>query len=477
MKSQYQKPFFTFLHKKVCLPGSRKMWATILFLLLSVAINAQSLQVSPDGRHLVKEDGTVFFYMADTGWEMFHRLNKEEIELYLKDRKAKGFNVIQAVILAEIDGLNTPNAEGNKPLTDNDLTKPNEAYFKHVDWVFKKAEELGIYIAALPTWGDKWRKQWGVGPVIFDTPQKARQYGKWLGERYKNQPNIIWVLGGDRNPINDLFLQINNAMAEGIQTGDEGNHLISYHPGGGNSSSKWFHNEKWLSFNMMQTGHSNLNAPVYNNVGYDYNLKPAKPCLNGEPQYEDIPVGFSTLNQRFVDFDVRQAAYWSVLAGALGHTYGNNNIWQMWDKGRDPILAARLPWYEAIHQPGAAQMGFMRKLFESRPFLKMVPDQEVLAKVFGQNKNMIRAARGEDGSFAIIYTPYGNPVHINLKKLSGDEISGFWYNPREGTSLPIESFKNSKNIKAFVPPSGGQMTDWVLVLDDKQKNYPDPATK
>jgi hypothetical protein len=265
-------------------------------------------------------------------------------------------------------------------------------------------------------------------------------------------------------------------MAEGIQTGDEGNHFISYHPGGGISSSKWFHNEKWLSFNMMQTGHSSLNQAVYNNIGYDYNLKPVKPCLNGEPQYEDIPVGFSELNQRFVAFDVRQAAYWSVLAGAMGHTYGNNNIWQMWDKERDPILAARLPWYEAIHQPGATQMGFMRKLFESRPFLKMVPDQEVLAKFFGQDKNSIRAARGKDGSFAIVYTPYGNPVHINLKKLSGDKITGYWYNPREGTSLPIKSFKNSKKIKAFVPPSSGQMTDWVLVLDDESKNYPDPAT-
>jgi len=473
----FQKTFFSSFKKWGYLFGIRGLWTVVFLFLFSVAVNSQSLHISPDGHRLVKEDGSAFFYMADTGWEMFHRLNKEETELYLKDRKAKGFNVIQAVILAEIDGLNTPNAEGNKPLIDNDLTKPNEAYFKHVDWVFEKAEELGIYIAALPTWGDKWRKQWGTGPVIFDTAEKARQYGKWLGERYKNQPNIIWIIGGDRNPINDSFLQINNAMAEGIQKGDEGKHLISYHPGGGNSSSKWFHKEKWLSFNMLQTGHSVLNSAVYNNIGYDYNLKPAKPCLNGEPQYEDIPVGFSELNQRFVDFDVRQAAYWSVLAGALGHTYGNNNIWQMWDKERSPILAARLPWYEAIHQPGAAQMGFMRKLFESRPFLDMVPDQEILAKVFGQDKNSIRAARGKDGSFTIIYTPYGNPVHINLEKLSSDIISGFWYNPREGNSLPIEQFKNSKKTKAFVPPSSGQMTDWILVLDDKNKNYPDPANK
>jgi len=452
-----------------------RLLAVILFFLISAGVNSQSLKISSDGHHLVKKDGSVFFYMADTGWEMFHRLDKKETELYLKDRKAKGFNVIQAVILAEIDGLNTLNAEGNKPLFDNDLTKQNEAYFKHVDWVFKKAEELGIYIAALPTWGDKWRKQWGVGPVIFDTAEKARNYGKWLGNRYKDQPNIIWIMGGDRNPVNTSFLKINNAMAEGIKEGDKGKHLMSFHPGGGHSSSEWFHNENWLDFNMMQTGHSKLNSEVYKNVNHDYNLKPVKPSLNGEPQYEDIPVGFSELNQRFVDFDVRQAGYWSVLAGALGHTYGNNNIWQMWDKGRDPILTARLPWYEAIHQPGAIQMGFMRKLFESRPFLKMIPGQEILAKVFGQDTNTIRAAWGNDASFIIVYTPYGKPVHINMEKLSGKTISGYWYNPREGNSIPIESFDNTKKVKAFIPPSSGSMTDWVLILDDEKNNYPDPA--
>ena len=444
--------------------------------LLPFIVNSQTLQVSPDGRRLVNEDNSVFFYMADTGWEFFHRCTKEESEMYLKDRKEKGFNVIQAVVLAEIDGLNTPNTEGNTPLINNDPLKPNEAYFEHVDWVIKKAEELGIFIAVLPTWGDKWRKQWGKGPVIFDTPDKARGYGKWLGERYKNQPNIIWIMGGDRNPDNEMHIQINRAMAEGIKEGDDGKHLMSYHPGGGNSSSNWFHNDKWLDFNMLQTGHSTINHLVYKEVNRDYNLKPVKPCLNGEPQYEDISVGFSALNERFVAFDARQAAYWSVLGGAMGHTYGNNNIWQMWTEKSSPILYARIPWYEAIHQPGGLQMGYVRRLFESRPFLKMVPDQTILADVYGQDKNEIRAAGGSDKSFVIVYTPYGNPIHLNLEKLNANTLNGYWYNPREALSQKIESFENTQKVMAFTPPSSGARTDWVLVLDDKQKNYPDPAT-
>src|SRR5690606_14962370 len=130
------------------------------------------LKVSENKRFLVFEDGTPFFYLGDTAWELFHRLSKEETEKYLENRREKGFTVIQAVVLAELDGLNTPNAEGEKPLIDNDPAKINEAYFQHVDWVLEKAEEKGLFIGLLPTWGDKWNKKWGVGPVIF-TPENA----------------------------------------------------------------------------------------------------------------------------------------------------------------------------------------------------------------------------------------------------------------------------------------------------------------
>jgi len=453
----------------------KKLFFFILCMIPSLTLHAQWLHVSENGHRLIKDDGSVFFYMADTGWELFHRCSKEETVMYLKDRKSKGFNVIQAVILAELDGLNTPNVEGERPLISNNPLQPNEAYFRHVDWVIQKAGELGLVIAVLPTWGDKWNKRWGIGPVIFKTPEIAGKYGKWLGERYKDQPNIIWIMGGDRNPDKPEHIRIIRAMAEGIRSGDKGMHLMSYHPSGGVSSSRWFHNETWLDFNLAQTGHGKRDNPVYNLIGHDYNLKPVKPCLDGEPQYEDLPVGFTNQNERFIAYDARQAAYWSVLAGALGHTYGNNNIWQMWIPGRKPEVDARIPWYDAIHQPGAMQMGYMRKLFESRPFLEMIPDQSILANIYGQNKATIRAARGADSSFVIVYSSFGKPIHLRLNKLAADSINGTWYNPREGYSRMIPSFVNSRHVKVFVPPSSGTRTDWVLVLDDSTKPYPDPG--
>src|SRR5437667_12229055 len=119
------------------------------------------LKVSDNHRYLVDANGQPFFYLADTAWELFHRPDKQDADLYLRTRAAQRFTVIQAVVLAEYAGLTEPTPEGHRPLTDNDPTKPVEAYFRHVDWVVNRAKELGLVVGMLPTWGDKWNKKWG----------------------------------------------------------------------------------------------------------------------------------------------------------------------------------------------------------------------------------------------------------------------------------------------------------------------------
>src|SRR5262249_21470312 len=186
----------------------------------AAAERAPWLKVSENQRFLVKEDGSPFFYLGDTAWELFHRLDRNEADRYLRDRAAKGFTVIQAVVLAELDGLHTPNAYGHVPLTNDDPAKPTEDYFRHVDWVVDRANELGLFIGMLPTWGDKWNKGGGVGPEIF-TPENSGPYGEWLGRRYKDK-GIIWILGGDRNVENDRRRAILANMARGLRSGDCG---------------------------------------------------------------------------------------------------------------------------------------------------------------------------------------------------------------------------------------------------------------
>jgi hypothetical protein len=249
------------------------------------------------GRYLVTERGEPFFYLGDTAWELFHRLTREEADLYLKDRAAKGFTVIQAVVLAELDGLNTPNAYGDTPLHRNDPTQPNEAYFRHVDWVIDRANALGLYVGLLPTWGDKVNKKWGVGPEIF-TPENARVYGEFLGKRYRDK-GIVWILGGDRPVETEAHLSIWRAMAAGLRAGDDGAHLMTYHPVGGQSSAERLHAEPWLDFNMLQSGHARRAEANYAMLARDYARMPVKPCMDGEPCYEDHPIGFDPRNGWF----------------------------------------------------------------------------------------------------------------------------------------------------------------------------------
>lgn len=293
-------------------------------LFFSPAQAAPRLRVAPNKRFLVKQDGSPFFYLGDTAWELFHRLSRAEADLYLRDRAAKGFTVIQAVVLAELDGLTAPNAYGDLSLENNDPARPVEAYFRHVDFIIKRAGELGLYVGVLPTWGDKWNRKWGVGPEIF-TPENAEKFGEFLGRRYRASP-VIWILGGDRNPENETHLGVVRALARGLGKGDGGAHLMTYHPQGWSSSSQFFHGDDWLDFNMFQSGHGARDAANYQFTTRDRELTPPKPTLDGEARYEDHPVDWKPEKGWFDAADVRQAAYWSMLAGAYGHTYGNHDI-------------------------------------------------------------------------------------------------------------------------------------------------------
>ncbi len=438
----------------------------------STDLSHGKLKISENKRFLVFEDNTPFFYLGDTGWELFHRLNKEDTEKYLENRRSKGFTVIQAVALAELDGLNTPNAEGNKPLIDNDPLKPDEAYFQHVDWVIRKAAEKGIFIGLLPTWGDKVDKRWGTGPVIFNE-ENAFRYGQWIGNRYKDFPNIIWINGGDRDGGGDNK-PVWEALANGIKSADK-NHLMTFHPWGERSSSEWFHDSPWLDFNMCQTGHGQRSYAIYKRIVVrDYNLKPAKPCFDGEPRYEDHPVGWNPdVLGWFNDADIRQALYWNLFSGALGHTYGCHPIWQMKTPGREAVGLARNNWYDVLDLPGAWDLIHARRLIESRPFLSRIPDQSMIKPAYFPETDFVVASRGD--GYAFVYFPTGLSADIILDKIGGSEIKASWYDPRTGQSKPAGKFPG-KSIQKFSPPSNGRGNDWVLVLDDASKGFKEPGS-
>jgi hypothetical protein len=453
--------------------------SAVLFVMSSVpaAPALPQLKVSDNRRFLVTENGQPFFWLGDTAWELFHRLNREEAEIYLKNRAQRRFTVIQAVVLAELDGLRDANPYGHTPLQQNDPTRPNEDYFKHVDWIVAKANSLDLYIGMLPTWGNNWNKTNG----IF-TSQNAGTYGEWLGKRYKNS-GLVWILGGDRPIENDTHQAILRSMARGLNRGDGGTHLITFHPPGGSGSAGWLHNEDWLDFNMRQNGHVAEFTGRYDQTRVDYDRTPVKPVLDGEPIYEDHPVSFDPKNLgHSVAADVRRPLYWDLFSGAFGHTYGHHSVWQMWSPKFAPRNFPLMPWRDAIQQPGAAQMQHARALLESRPFLTRIPDNEVLAAhpiptaMPGTGRYHFVATRDANGSYAMVYAPVGRSFNVRLNKITGAQVKAWWFNPRDGTATAIDTFANTGE-REFTPPDAGEMLDWVLVLDDAAKSFPPPGTR
>jgi hypothetical protein len=279
-------------------------------------------------------------------------------------------------------------------------------------------------------------------------------------------------------------------MAEGISEGDNGRHLMTYHPRGGSSSHFWFHNSPWLDFNFYQSGHAKKFNEVYRFAQTLYLLKPVKPFIDGEPAYEDISVKFwdyldwsdpmrvprgvldsshliqdrDFFKEGFFDaYDMRIHAYWNLLAGACGYTYGNNAIWQMYKKGDSFAIPALYDWQESLDRPGADDMRHVREIFEARSFARLIPDQSIIYGVNYEDENHIRSARAEDGSFLMVYLTKGQDVTINTGKLRDDNIEGWWFNPRNGERTPVE--ERIQGRTEFSPPTSGYDNDWLLILD------------
>ncbi len=436
------------------------------------------LKISPNGRFFVQDNGHPFFWLADTAWGLYPHATPSDVDLYLHDRAAKGFTVIQTVA-ALWDARSRPNYDGQLPFIDRDPTKPNEAYFQNMDNVINKAQSLGLYVAILPFWLK------GVGgniPALLD-PATAEWYCHYLAWRYRDKP-VIWIIGGDTGGNTSTgpdYTPLVRAMAAGLHAGDGGVHLITYHPTGRQSSSFWFQSEPWLNFDLLQSGHFIQNTN-YEMVAADYVKTPVKPIVDGEPGYENITdrlVNSATDPNatRIGAQDVRRYGYLSVFAGAAGHTYGNGEVYEFWlpERAPAPRWGSGLPWPQSLLLPGSGQMQYLRKLIESRPMLVRIPDQSLIVGDTFRTTQRLQATRASDGSYAFIYTSAGLPITVNTSLLAGTTLRAYWYDPRTGAATLIGEIPKTAT-HTFTPPDSGKGSDWVLVLDNAATHFPIPGS-
>jgi hypothetical protein len=433
-----------------------------------------ALTVSANGRYLETVDGDPFFWLGDTGWLLFRKLNREEALQYLDDRKEKGFNVIQAVLVHDI--RNNTNIYGDSALVGHCLDRPFTTdgsspddpagydYWDHVDYIVGQARDRGIYMALVPVWGSNVRS----GRV---TAEQARAYALWLAERYRNEPNIIWVNGGDVRGSDSTAVW--DAIGSTLHEGAPG-HLITFHPFGRTQSSEWFHNAPWLDFNMFQSGHKRYDQDTaglrygednWRYMQVDWSLTPVKPSLDGEPSYEAIPQGLHDPSQPYWGpGDVRRYAWWSVFAGACGFTYGHNAVMQFHKPGdENTAYGVKEFWNQALDAPGASQLIYLKELMLSRPYTDRVPAQELLAGDYGSGYDHIAVTRGD--GFVFAYTCNGSVININTGRLGWSEFKASWLNPLDGTITPIGTFCAGGHARFDPPGDPAPGNDFVLILD------------
>jgi hypothetical protein len=423
----------------------------------------QLVSVHESRRFLRTEDGSPFFWLGDTTWELFHRLSRKEIADFLSIRHQQGFNIIQAVALAELDGIRVPNREGHFPLIDEDPSKPDlraGGYWDLVDFAFDVAEKEQIYIALLPTWGDKIKKDWGVGPEIF-TIENARAYGEFIGKRYGHRDNLNWIMGGDRS-FEPQQLEIVRAMAEGIRATEAKRHLMSFHPVGGKSSSAEVLNEPWLDMHMNQSGHWWFDMRPDLMIENDLKLDPYRPSLDGEPCYENHRpfkgfMEYKDLNIPVFDaYYVRRACYQSVFAGGCGVTYGCHAIWQMAQPMFEPVNYPIGYWHQSMQLPGARQLVHLRDLVSGPEYFDRIAYQSLILVGLGEGADTARAWRTASGKRAAIYLPSPRPLKVDRSQLQAGPRS-YWFDPRTGIRIdatPID--------ETFHAPTA---EDWVLLFE------------
>lgn len=460
----------------------RKAVLTIALTLFSVASLLAAhpwehgrLTTSADGHYLSHADGTPFFWLGDTGWLMPERLNRDEVAYYLSRCNEAGFNVVQIQVINAVPAMNiygqSSHPDGYN--FDNIDRQGVYGYWDHLDYIVKTAEQNDIYIGMVCIWG-------GLVKAGLMTPDQAKAYGTFLAQRYKDCPNIVWIIGGDIR--GDVKTESWQALATSIKSIDT-NHLMTFHPFGRTSSARWFNDAAWLDFNMFQSGHrrydqtrgdgDNLAEASVAEDNWRYVEEglaktPAKPILDAEPSYEDIPQGLhDTSEPRWTAADVRRYAYWSVFAGSCGHTYGHNSVMQMYRPGLPPAYGASTTWYDALDAPGRNQMKFLKELILKFPYFERISSQDVIVGENGTRYDRLIATRGAD--YLLVYNYTGRKMTLDLNKISGKTKSVWLLKAESGEYISLGEVKSTSTFAPKVPADIDG--DFVLIAFDSSKNY------
>lgn len=422
------------------------------FLFFIVRIHAQvafPLQVSANNRYLKDQNHVPFLYQADTGWMLYFALTKEEIEEYIRARKNQGFNTIQTTLMLP----DRKNRDGIAPFRNNDdFSTINEAYFDFVEWALGYAEKENMLIGIVPMWVSCCRDAWGGEnrPMQNNGAAKVAQFGEYIGKKYAHHQNIVWILGGDNDPmVNRDEL---DALAEAIKK-EAPHQLQTYHASSTHSSLDVWENSPWLDFSMVYTyfrgfdkSWTKVQPEVYEVSEKEYRRN-KMPFILGESTYEGEHGDWGSALQ------ARKQAWWCLLSGGCGHAYGS------------PLWAFRENWREMLAYRGANSLKHLYSFFTALDWTQLEPDFDRKLIVsgsgtFGAN-DWVTTAIARDKKMSISYLPSKRDIAADLSALSGKKFKATWFNPASGEyTIARKKLKAGQIIELTSPDPN----DWVLFI-------------
>ncbi len=441
-------------------PGDTTRELTLWYAAQPEGAPAWPLSVSADGRHIADHNGDPVFWTGTAAWGIAVVPPREDAALYLADRSRKGVNAILIRMVDHMFSDRDPpwvNHAGNPPFERTlpngalDFTRPAAAYWENVDWVIREAYRHGMVVLCAPAYlgyelGDEgWANQ-----IAANGTERMRRYGEWLGARYRDYPNIVWVMGGDCSPKfggRSVVSEV-DALAFGIKSVDSV-HLMTAHSRR-ERSARDDYERPWLDLNATYTS----KASVHDRTETDYRRSPPMPTFLIEAFYGN--------EHGVTDRDIRAQMYQAMLSGAFGQMYGNAPQWYFSASTTDVFAdMRRVDWKDNLDGHGAQYLPVIAQLIREYPFDRLEPDfdHRVMTSGYGGgSSDYAPLVCGPD--LAIAYIPDGRRVTFDMSRFSGS-VRCLWRNPANGTTRRGKTFPNSGRA-VIAPPARG---DWILILD------------
>lgn len=435
------------------------VFALLCLIAPVIGLAAGPLAVSADGRRFVDAQGVPFFVNGDSAWSLFVQPTLEEARLFLDDRASLDMNFLVVNLIEHEFGSQAPaNVAGDPPFTGAPFATPNEAYFAHADTVLTLAAERGIHVLLGPVYlGWQCGDEGWCAEIQAAGPAVMRQWGRYLGQRYRDFDNLLWMIGGDADPA-PVVTELREFVA-GLREFDD-RHLLTAHNHRGTFGSTYWPGEPWLQFDTVFT----FGGALYEDTQEVYAKQPVMPFLLLEGHYEHEKS--ATLQ------DLRAQSYWTVLSGGAGVVFGNCPMWHFGSTW-NPCL--QIDWKRELSSPGAIEMRWSRRLFESRRWAQLVPDSTGALWVSGQgasgSEDYALAAVAADGSSILAYLPSPRAIALDTSSLAGDTVRAWWYDPTDASATAIGEFAKG-TLSLPLGPAGDQ----VLVIDDATQGFAPPGT-